>query len=105
MAKRYPKSDSIQDATTVGQEAYVMWGNDPESQRNAMAKSSESLEEFTSIQKSTAATGRRYSLDYSDLTPQGGSKPGLTYIPESRISKKCYRFDGGLCCSGSKNST
>ena len=78
MAKRYPKSDSIQDATTVGQEAYVMWGNDPESQRNAMAKSSESLEEFTSIQKSTAATGRRYSLDYSDLTPQGGSKPGLT---------------------------
>ena len=78
MAKRYPKSDSIQDATTVGQEAYVMWGNDPESQRNAMAKSSESLEEFTSIQKSTAVTGRRYSLDYSDLTPQGGSKPGLT---------------------------
>ena len=78
MAKRYPKSDSIQDATTVGQEAYVMWGNDPESQRIAMAKSSESLEEFTSIQKSTAATGRRYSLDYSDLTPQGGSKPGLT---------------------------
>jgi len=78
MAKRYPKSDSIQDATTVGQEAYVMWGNDPESQRIAMAKSSESLEEFTSIQKSTAGTGRRYSLDYSDLTPQGGSKPGLT---------------------------
>lgn len=78
MAKRYPKSDSIQDATTVGQEAYVMWGNDPESQRNAMAKSSESLEEFTSIQKSTAVTGRRYSLDYSNLTPQGGSKPGLT---------------------------
>ena len=78
MAKRYPKSDAIQDATTVGQEAYVMWGNDPESQRIAMAKSSESLEEFTSIQKSTAGTGRRYSLDYSDLTPQGGSKPGLT---------------------------
>jgi hypothetical protein len=78
MAKRYPKSDAIQDATAIGQEAYIMWGNDPESQRIAMAKSSESLEEFTSIQKSTAATGRRYSLDYSDLTPQGGSKPGLT---------------------------
>ena len=77
MAPKYPKSEAIADASIQNQEAYVFWGNDPASQAEAMKRSSESLEEYTGLNKATAA-GRRYSLDYSRLDGFIGGRPGLT---------------------------
>ena len=77
MSKKYPKSDAIQNADLIGQDAYVTWGDDLASKQDALKKSSESLEEFTGVQKATAA-GRRYSLDYSNLDGLVGGRPGLT---------------------------
>jgi len=75
--KRYPKSEAIQNANLIGQDAYVTWGDDIGSKQEALKKSSESLEEFTGVQKITAA-GRRYSLDYSNLDGLTSGRPGLT---------------------------
>ena len=77
MAKKYPKSSIIQDAQNIGQEAYVAWGDDLSSKQDALKRSSESLDEYTGIQKAEAA-GRRYSLDYSNLDGLTGGRPGLT---------------------------
>ena len=65
MAKKYPKSEIIQNASAVvPEEAYVTWGDDLQSKQDAITKSAGSLEEFVGIHKAEAA-GRRYSLDYS----------------------------------------
>jgi len=44
MTKKYPKSEANQDSTIIGQEAYVIWGEDLESKKIALHTSSESLE-------------------------------------------------------------
>lgn len=74
--KRYPKSEAIQDAQYDNAEAYVAWGDDLASKQEALKTSSESLEEFTGIQKSTA--GRRYSVDFRNLDTNTSGRPGLT---------------------------
>ena len=73
---KYPKSDSDNNEEFLGQEAYVSWGDDLASKKEALKLSSESLEEFTGIQK--AKGSRRYSLDYSNLDTNTSSRPGLT---------------------------
>lgn len=75
MAK-IPNKNSIQNASTVPEEAYVTWGDDLESKKEALSQSSASLEEFTLVDKTSAA--RRYGLDYSKLDGPTGGRPGLT---------------------------
>jgi hypothetical protein len=76
MSKRIPKNSSIPDATPEKSEAYVTWGDDLSSKQDALNKSSESLDEYTGIQK--AEGSRRYRLDYSNLDTNTGGRPGLT---------------------------
>ena len=76
MAKKYPKSDAIQDAQAIDEQAYVAWGDDLASKQEALKQSSESMSEYTLVQKSSAM--RRYGLDYSDLDRNTSGRPGLT---------------------------
>lgn len=91
MAKHYPKSEAIQDATEVNQQAYVTWGEDLESKSKALEQSSQSLSEFNGIERSTA---RRTRLDYSNLDSNTGGRPGITkqdyyaFRPEEAIPNK-----------------
>ena len=77
MAKKYNSGDDLRNSQPIEQDAYVAWGEDLASKSDALKKASESLDEFTGIQKATAA-GRRYSLDYSGLDGLTGGRPGLT---------------------------
>lgn len=74
--KKYNSGEELAKGKDVDAEAYVVWGDDLESRKAAMSKASESLEECTLIQRTTA--GRRYSLDYSNLDGKTGGRPGLT---------------------------
>jgi len=74
--KKYPKSESDNNEEFAGQNAYVIWGDDLESKQQALSLSSESLDEYTGIQKSVGS--RRYSLDYSNLDNNTSGRPGLT---------------------------
>jgi len=76
--KKYPKSDQIQDAETINQEAYVTWGDDLTSKQEALNKSSESMSEYTVIERASAM--RRYGLDYSNLDTNTSGRPGLTRL-------------------------
>jgi hypothetical protein len=77
MAKRkIIKDDPIQNASVVPDEAYVTWGDDLESKREALKQSAASLDEFTLVDKSLAS--RRYNMDLSKLDGPVGSRPGLT---------------------------
>jgi len=76
MTKKYPKSDAIRDAEIEKEDAYVTWGDDLESKRTALEKSSQSLSEFEGIHKTTGYA--RYSRDFSNLSENTSSRPGLT---------------------------
>ena len=97
MAKKYPKSQVIQDATTDNQEAYIAWGEDLSSKQDALKKASESLDEYTGIQKAEAA-GRRYSLDYSNLDGITSGRPGLTrtdydfFRPDEAVPRRSIKL-------------
>jgi hypothetical protein len=78
MSKKYPKSEAIQDASIIGADAYVTWGDDLQSKQEALSKSSESMSEFTGIEHTSAM--RRYGLDYSNLDTNTGGRPGLTRL-------------------------
>jgi len=78
MTKKYPKSEAIQDASLIGEEAYVTWGDDLESKREALTKSAASMEEYTAIEHTSAM--RRYGLDYSNLDTNTSGRPGLTRL-------------------------
>ena len=92
MPKKYPKSDSIQDASVVGEEAYVAWGDDLDSKKEALKTSSESMSEFTLIEHSSAL--RRYGLNYSNLDSNTDGRPGLTrsdydfFRPDEAVPKR-----------------
>jgi hypothetical protein len=75
MAKKYPKSDAIQDAQIISEEAYVTWGEDLDSKEKALKQSSLSLTEYGGIEKTI---GRRTRLDFSNLDTNVGGRPGLT---------------------------
>jgi hypothetical protein len=97
MAKRYPKSQIIQDASTVPQEAYIAWGDDLSSKQEALKKAGESLDEYSGIQKSEAA-GRRYSLDYSNIDGITSGRPGLTrtdydfFRPDEAVPRRSIKL-------------
>ena len=76
MTKKYPKSDAIEDAKLVGEEAYIAWGDDLASKQDALSKSSESMSEYIGIEHTSAT--RRYGLDYSNLDTNTSGRPGLT---------------------------
>lgn len=76
--KKYDSAKDMAQPKTIGEEAYVTWGDDLSSKQAALSKSSESLDEYIGIQKAEAAGGRRYSLDYSNLGTNISGRPGLT---------------------------
>jgi hypothetical protein len=77
MAKKYPKSEAIQDAIFVDSDAYVTWGDDLKSKQDALKLSSGCLDEYGLFQANAGFRNR--SNDYSNLLPGGISgKPGLT---------------------------
>jgi hypothetical protein len=79
MAKKRTKSEVIDTANTLPEDAYVTWGDDLASKEQALRKASLSLDEFTLVEKTVAAgAGRRYTLDFSNLSGPAGSRPGLT---------------------------
>lgn len=75
--KKSPK-EVIKDSEVVPEKAYLTWSDDNiESKQIALDEASKSLDEFTLVQKSTAAS-RRYSIDYSNLDSNTSGRPGLT---------------------------
>jgi hypothetical protein len=91
MAKKYPKSESVEESFLINEEAYVTWGEDLESKQEALKLSSQSLVEYNGIEKSTA---RRTRLDYSNLDSNVDGRPGLTksdyyaFRPEESVPNK-----------------
>jgi hypothetical protein len=70
------KNNNIQDASVEKAEAYITWDDSNlDSKRQALSQSSESLDEFTLVQKSTAS---RYRTDFSNLDGNTSGRPGLT---------------------------
>jgi hypothetical protein len=91
MAKKYPKSDAIEDAIISNDEAYVTWGEDLQSKQEALKLASQSLAEYNGIEKSV---GRRTRLDFSNLDSNVDGRPGLTksdyysFRPEEAVPNK-----------------
>jgi hypothetical protein len=76
MAKRYPKSEAVNNAQITGEQAYVAWGDDLASKQDALKQSSEAMSEYTLVQKASGM--RRFGLDYSNLDKNTSGRPGLT---------------------------
>ncbi len=77
MAKNKSSENIIKNANIVPDEAYVTWGEDLNSKQSALSKASESLEEFTIVDKTVG--NRRYTVDYSNIAgPSLSGRPGLT---------------------------
>jgi len=91
MAKKYPKSEVIQDAQIINEEAYVTWGEDLASKEKALKEASLSLSEYGGIEKTV---GRRTRLDFSNLDTNVDGRPGLTrgdydaFRPEEAVPTK-----------------
>jgi len=77
MSKKYPKSEAINDAQYIGQDAYVTWGDDLDSKNKALSKSSEALDEYSGVQHSSAAP-LYLRNDFSNMLPNISGKPGLS---------------------------
>lgn len=75
MAKKNNDQNPIKNAASIPDDAYVTWGDDIQSKKDALRIASDSLED-TGIQK--AAAIRRYGLDYSNLDGFNSGRPGLT---------------------------
>lgn len=76
MAKKYPKSEAVNNEQVSNEQAYVAWGDDLASKQEALKQSSESMSEYTLVQKASGM--RRYGLDYSNLDRNTSGRPGLT---------------------------
>ena len=76
MAKKFPKNSPIKNAQVLPEEAYVSWGDDLDSKQKALKEASQSLGEYTIVER--AAGNRRYSVDFSRLDTNTGGRPGLT---------------------------
>jgi len=92
MTKKFDKNAAINDASQVPEEAYVTWGDDLASKKEALNKSSESMSEYTVIEKASAM--RRYGLDYSGLDTNTDGRPGLSrsdydfFRPDEAVPKR-----------------
>jgi hypothetical protein len=76
MAKKSTKNSPINNASSIGEEAYVAWSDDIDSKKEALRTASESLTEFIGVNHASGA--RRYSLDFSNLDSNTSGRPGLT---------------------------
>jgi hypothetical protein len=77
MAKKYPKSEAINDAVHIDSDAYVTWGDDLQSKQDALKQTAGCLDEY-GLFKSTAGFNNR-SNDFSGLLSNNiHGKPGLT---------------------------
>ena len=74
--KRYPKSEAVQNSQPIDEQAYVTWGEDLASKKEALKESSESMAEYALVQRASGM--RRYGLDYSNLDRNTSGRPGLT---------------------------
>jgi hypothetical protein len=92
MAKKEIQNPVIQDSQPINEQAYVTWGDDLSSKQEALKTSSESLDEFTVVQRAQA--GRFYRVDYSNLDGRTGGRPGLTrsdydyFRPDEAVPKR-----------------
>ena len=92
MNQKQPKSSNIPTASLINEEAYVTWSDDLSSKQEALKTSSQSLDEFTVIQKSVGYN--RFRSDFSDILPNIAGRPGLTredydyFRPDEAISKQ-----------------
>jgi hypothetical protein len=92
MAKKEIQNPVIQDSQPTNEQAYVTWGDDLSSKQEALKTSSESLDEFTVVQRAQA--GRFYRVDYSNLDGRTGGRPGLTrsdydyFRPDEAVPKR-----------------
>jgi hypothetical protein len=77
MPRKKTKDEVINTASIVPDEAYITWGEDLESKKEALKNASNSLDEFTLVDKSVGSFGR-YRMDFSNLDGPTGSRPGLT---------------------------
>lgn len=76
---------------------FVFWGDDKNSQKNALDASAGSLEEYMGIHHSVAYNGRPSTRqDFSNILPNVSSKPGLTktdydyYRPQEAVPNQIY---------------
>jgi len=76
MAKKTTRNSSIKNAQPLSEEAYVSWGDDLDSKQKALKTASQSLDEYTLIDR--AVGNRRYNVDFSRLDTNTGGRPGLT---------------------------
>jgi len=130
MAKKYPKSEAIQNSNTVPDQAYVTWeDSNLEDKRSALTEASKGLDEFNIIERSKA-NNTRYRIDFSNIDGPTSGRPGLTrsdydyFRPDEAVPTeikqiirraddvyqrvglvKNVRFNGGLCCSRHKTSS
>lgn len=96
MPRKPSKQRSIQDSNIVPENAYVTWGDDLASKQEALKQASESLDEFTLVEKSSGSYGggTRRTLDFSNLDGNTGGRPGLTrsdydsFRPEEAVPRK-----------------
>ena len=92
MSKNRQNLPNISDAQVINPEAYVAWSDDLSSKQEALKTASQSLDEFTTIQHSTAYN--RYRSDFSDILPNVAGRPGLTredydyFRPDEAVSKQ-----------------
>jgi hypothetical protein len=92
MAKINKKSANIPDAHIVPQEAYIVWSDDLNSKKEAMTTASESLDEFTTIQRTIGYD--RYRADFSNIDSNTSGRPGLTradydyFRPHEAVAKE-----------------
>lgn len=76
--RKKTKDEVIQDAAPFEPEkAYITWSDDVADKRQALNEASSSLEEYGLINKAVA-NNSRYRLDFSNLTTNTSSRPGLT---------------------------
>jgi len=78
MPRKKTKSEVIQDAPIVQEDAYITWDDSNlADKREALQEASKGLDEFGLVQKTTA-NNSRYRLDFSNLDGPTSGRPGLT---------------------------
>ena len=77
MAKKYPKSQAIQDQQIIDNpESYITWGNDPKERAHAMKEMGKAVSEYKIVGHSQQHAHNR--IDFSDLASNVSGRPGLT---------------------------
>lgn len=78
MAKKYPKSEAIQNSNILPEQAYVTWNDSNlDDKRQALTEASKGLDEFNIIERSKA-NNTRYRIDFSNIDGSTSGRPGLT---------------------------